>query len=113
MRRLTTESDTLRGRRTSRLTSVSAIVSLMAMFAPAVTTIPLFNSYRSEDGIADATISVAVVTHSVAALSTLSLLGRPSNQVGRRIVAVASLALLVPSCLLQLRMHQIAILIAA
>jgi MFS family permease len=102
-----------RGRdRTLRLTFVSAVVSLVAVFAAVGSTIPLFNIYRAEDGFTNAGISLTVVAYSAATLSTLLVFGRLSNHVGRRPIAIASLVLLVLGCLLLLNVHDIAILVA-
>jgi MFS family permease len=95
-----------------RLAFVSAVVALVASFAAVGSTIPLFNVYRAEDGFTNAGISMTVVAYSVATLSTLLVLGRLSNQVGRRPTSIASLGLLVVGCLLLLDVHEIGILIA-
>ena len=84
----------------------------MAAFAAVGSTIPLFNIYRAEDGFTNADISLTVVAYSAATLSTLLVLGRLSNHVGRRPTAIASLGLLVLGCLLLLNVHDIGILIA-
>ena len=94
------------------LAFVSAVVSLMAVFAAVGATIPLFNIYRAEDGFTNAGISLTVVAYSAATLSTLLVLGRLSNHVGRRPTAIASLALLILACLLLLNVHHIGVLIA-
>ncbi|TCC49043.1 MFS transporter [Kribbella capetownensis] len=108
-----TPRTTLGGRdRTIRLAFVSAVVSLVAVFAAVGSTIPLFNIYRAEDGFTNAGISLTVVAYSAATLSTLLVLGRLSNHVGRRPPAIASLGLLVLGCLLLLNVHDIGILIA-
>ena len=98
--------------RTLPLAFVSAVVSLMATFAAVGSTIPLFNIYRAEDGFTNADISLTVVAYSAATLSTLLVLGRLSNHVGRRPTAIAGLGLLVLGCLLLLNVHDIGILIA-
>ncbi|MEV4807242.1 hypothetical protein AB0K18_45215 [Nonomuraea sp. NPDC049421] len=66
------------------------MVSLVAVFAAVGSTIPLFNIYRAEDGLTDAGISLTVVAYSAATLSTLLVLGRVSNHVGRRPTAIAA-----------------------
>jgi MFS family permease len=98
--------------RTPRLTFVSAVVSLVSVFAAVGSTIPLFNIYRAEDGFTNADISLTVVAYSAATLSTLLVLGRLSNYVGRRPASIASLGLLMLGCLLLLNVHDIGILIA-
>lgn len=95
-----------------RLAFISGVVSLIAVFAAAGSTIPLFNIYRAEEGFTNAGISTTVVVYSAATLSTLLVLGRLSNHVGRRRTAIASLGLLVVGCLLLLSVHDIGILIA-
>ncbi|HEY4279454.1 MAG TPA: MFS transporter [Conexibacter sp.] len=97
---------------TLRLAFCAAVVSLVASFAAAGSTIPLFNVYRAEDGFTNAGISMTVVAYSVATLTTLLVLGRLSNHVGRRPTSIASLGLLVLGCLLLLDVHEIGILIA-
>jgi MFS family permease len=98
--------------RTHALAFVSAVVSLVAAFAAVGSTIPLFNIYRAEDGFTNAGISMTVVAYSAATLSTLLVLGRLSNHLGRRPTALASLGLVVLGCLLLLNVHHIGILIA-
>lgn len=98
--------------RTLRLAFLSAVVSLVAAFAAVGSTIPLFNIYRAEDGFTNAGISLTVVAYSVATLTTLLVLGRVSNHLGRRPTSIASLGLLLLGCLLLLNVHAIGILIA-
>ena len=91
---------------------VSAVVSLVAVFAAVGSTIPLFNIYRADEGFTNAGISLTVVAYSGATLITLLVLGRLSNQVGRRPTSIASLSLVLLGCLLLLEVHDIGILIA-
>ncbi|WP_198682954.1 MFS transporter [Kribbella sp. VKM Ac-2569] len=98
--------------RTLTLAFVSAVIALVAMFSAVGSTIPLFNIYRAEEGFTSADISLTVVAYSAATLSTLLVLGRLSNHVGRRPLAIAGLGLIVLACLLLLNVHDIGILIA-
>jgi MFS family permease len=98
--------------RTLRLAFLSAVVSLAAAFAAVGSTIPLFNIYRAEEGFTNAGISLTIVAYSVGTISTLLVLGRLSNHVGRRPMALASLGALVLGCLVLLHVHHIGILIA-
>jgi MFS family permease len=98
--------------RSLRLAFVSAVVSLVAVFAAVGSTIPLFNIYRAEDGFTNAGISTTVAAYSVATLITLLVLGRLSNHLGRRPTSVASLVLLLLGCVLLLNVHDIGVLIA-
>jgi MFS family permease len=88
------------------------VASLVATFAAVGSTIPLFDIYRAEDGFTNAGISMTVVAYSVATLTTLLVLGRLSNHLGRRLTSIASLGLLLLGCLLLLNVHHIGILIA-
>lgn len=98
--------------RTLRMAFLSAVVSLVAAFAAVGSTIPLFNIYRAEDGFTNTGISMTVVAYSAATLTTLLVLGRLSNHLGRRPTAITSLGLLLLGCLLLLNVHDIGILIA-
>ena len=102
---------TRRGR-TLRLAFVSSVVSLVAVFAAVGSTVPLFNVYRAEDGFTNADISLTVVAYSAATLTTLLVLGRMSNHVGRRPTSIASLGLLLLGCLVMLSVHDVGTLIA-
>ncbi|MFF4901822.1 MFS transporter [Streptomyces sp. NPDC001068] len=97
--------------RPSRLAFLSALLSLTAAFVAVGSTIPLFNVYRAEDGFTNAGISMTVVAYSAATISTLLVLGRLSNHVGRRPAALASLGLLLLGCLVLLNVHHIDVLI--
>jgi MFS family permease len=96
----------------SRLAFLSAVVSLVVSFAAATALIPLYNVYRAEDGFTNFGISMAIVTYSVGTMVGLLVLGRLSNHLGRRLTAIASLGLLLLSCLLLLNVHNICILLA-
>jgi MFS family permease len=91
---------------------VSAAIALVVVFAAVGSTIPLFNIYRAEDGFTNGGISLTVVAYSGATLITLLVFGRLSHHVGRRPVAIASLALVVAGALVLLDVHHIGILIA-
>jgi MFS family permease len=96
---------------TLRLAFISAVVSVVAVFAAVGSTIPLFNIYRAEEGFTNAGISVTVVAYSAATLATLLVLGRLSHHLGRRPTSIASLILIIVGCVLLLNVHDIGILI--
>lgn len=77
-----------------RLAFVSAIISLAAAFAASASPIPLFNTYRAEDGLSNAGIALAVVAYFVGTITALLVLGRLSGHIGRRPAAIATLVLL-------------------
>ncbi|WP_345360651.1 MFS transporter [Actinoallomurus liliacearum] len=90
----------------------SAVAALAAAFVAVGSTIPLFNIYRAEERFTNADISMTVVAYSAATLTTLLVMGRLSNHLGRRPTSIASLGLLVLGCLLLLNVHDIGTLIA-
>jgi predicted MFS family arabinose efflux permease len=112
MQHVTPTTNVGRRDRTLRLAFVSAVVSLVAVFAAVGSTIPLFNIYRAEDGFTNADISLTVVAYSAATLIALLVLGPLSNHVGRRPTSIASLGLLLLGCLMLLNVHDVGTLLA-
>lgn len=98
--------------RTLRLAFFSAVASLAAAFAASAAPIPLFNTYRAEDGFTNADISLAVVADDLPSLVALLVIGRLSNHLGRRPASIASLGLLMLGCLLLLNVHDVGALLA-
>src|SRR5438034_1623609 len=95
-----------------QLAFLSAVVSLVVSFAAAAAPIPLYNTYRAEDGFTHFGISMAIVTYAVGTMAGLLVLGRLSNHLGRRLTAITSLGLLLLGCLLLLSVHDIDTLLA-
>ena len=91
---------------------MSAVLGLATSFAAAAAPIPLYNIYRAEEGFSNSGISMAIVTYSVGTMVGLLVLGRLSNHLGRRLPAIASLALLLAGCLLLLNVHHLGVLLA-
>jgi MFS family permease len=104
--------DLARRGRKLRLAFLAAVASLVASFAAAAAPIPLYNTYRAEDGFTNAGVSLAVVTYSVGTIAALLVLGRLSSNLGRRLIALASLGLLLLGCLLLLNVHDVGTLLA-
>lgn len=77
---------------------VVAACSLVLIFAAAGTPIPLYNLYRAQDGITNAGLGFISVGYFVAAAASLLLLGRLSNHLGRRPLAIMALASAALSC---------------
>lgn len=112
MNRVAAATDQATRPRTLRLAFVSAVVSLVAVFSAVGSTIPLFNIYRAEEGFTNSGIALTVVAYSAATLSTLLVLGRLSNHVGRRPISIAALILIILGCVLLLNVHDVGVLIA-
>jgi MFS family permease len=83
-----------------RAAFVAAACSLVLVFASAGTPIPLFNLYRAEDGVTPAHLSYVTVGYLAAAASSLLMMGRLSNHLGRRPVALAAIAIAAMACLI-------------
>jgi MFS family permease len=87
------------------LAFIVATCSLVLVFAAAGTPIPLYNTYRVEDGITNADLGIVSVGYFVAAAIALLVLGRVSNYLGRRATALAALVSATASCLVLIDMH--------
>jgi MFS family permease len=86
------------------VTFAAAAGSLLFVFVAAGSPIPLFNLYR-QDGVSGAVIATAAVLYFVAAAFSLLVLGRLSDHVGRRPVAVVALLGSAAGTLLLTRVH--------
>ena len=78
------------GRRNPRGITVTAL-SFIAVFAAGSAAIPLFATYRRENGVSDAELSLVAVAYFVCAVCSLLVLGRLSDFLGRKPVSVAAL----------------------
>lgn len=83
------------------------------MFAVAGTPIPLYNTYRAEVGITNADLGLASVGYFVAAATSLLVLGRLSDYLGRRPVALAALVSAAASCIMFITVHGFVSLLVA
>ena len=99
----TSDDPVARGR--LRLAFVAATCSLALVFAGSGTPIPLFNLYRAEDGITNADLAIVSVAYFIAAATSLLVLGRLSNDLGRKPVALAGLILAALACLILIGTH--------
>src|SRR4051812_17994399 len=92
---------------------VVATCAFVIVFAAAGTPIPLFNTYRADDGVTKGDLGMVSVGYFVAAAASLLLLGRLSNHVGRRPVAIAAVGTAALSCVLLVGMHGVVPLMVA
>jgi MFS family permease len=95
-----------------RLAFASAVAALAISFAANAAPVPLYNLYRSQDGLTNGAVSLAVVAYSFGTIAALLLLGRLSNYWGRRRTAIASVVLVVLGCLMLLEVHSTGSLVA-
>jgi MFS family permease len=89
------------------------VAALAISFAANAAPVPLYNLYRSQDGLTNAGVSLAVVAYSFGTIAALLLLGRLSNHWGRRRTAITSVALVGVGCLMLLQVHSTSTLVAA
>src|SRR3954452_15066519 len=101
-----------RGHAGSRIGFAAAACSLVAVFAASASPIPLYELYRRADGLSHADLSLTAVAYFVAVMAALVVLGRLSNHVGRRPVALAALAVTAAGTLLLTEVHSVGPLIA-
>ena len=97
----------------SRVAFLAAACSLVFVFAAAGTPIPLYNTYRAEDGITNADLGIVSVGYFVAAATSLLVFGRLSNHLGRRPVALAALVSAAVGCMLLVGMDGVLPLLVA
>jgi MFS family permease len=84
---------------------VAATVSFVSVFAAGAAAIPLYDTYRSADGLTNDEFSLVAVAYFVCAVFALLVLGRLSNHHGRRPVSIAALLLAIAGCLTLLLVH--------
>lgn len=89
-------------RRPEWLGFLVSTASLIACFAGSSSVIPLYNTYRVENGLTNADVALTVVTYFVGTMSALLLFGRISNHVGRRRASALALALVAAGCVVML-----------
>jgi MFS family permease len=89
-------------RRPEWLGFLVATASLVACFAGSSSVIPLYNTYRAENGLTNADVALTVVTYFVGTMSALLLLGRISNYIGRRRASALALGLVAAGCVVML-----------
>jgi MFS family permease len=91
---------------------VAASLSMVAVFAASAVPIPLYDVYRRSEGLSKSDLSLTAVGYFVAAVTGLLVLGRLSNDLGRRVVSIAALAVTAAGCLVLLDVHSAEPLIA-
>lgn len=70
----------------------------MAIFAAGGTAVPLYDTYRSENGVTNTDLSLVAVAYFVFAVFGLVVLGRLSNHVGRKAMSIGALAVAAAGC---------------
>lgn len=88
-----------------------ASVSLVAVFLSSGTPIPLYNTFRVEDGITDADLALTTVLYLAATALSLLIFGRLSNHLGRLPVVIASVVCSVAGCVVLMQVHTLPMLV--
>lgn len=86
----------------TRLAFAASTATLVVSFVASSSVIPLYNTYRAEDGLTNADVAFTVVMYFVGTMTALLVLGRLSNHVGRRPVSLLALALVAAGCVVLL-----------
>lgn len=89
----------------------TATAALVAVFAASGAPIPLYERYRAAAGLSTQDLSLAAVAYFVAVLIALVVLGRLSDHLGRRVVAVAAVILAAIGSLILLDVSNLGILL--
>jgi len=90
----------------------AAMLGLAATFVATASPIPLYNTYRAEQGFTNADISLTVVAYFVGTIVSLIVLSRLSNHFGRRPMSIATMLVLAAGAVVLLDVRNIGVLIA-
>lgn len=93
------------GHQTNRFGFTAASLSLVALFASSAAPIPLYSLYRQTEGLSYNDLALTAVGYFAGAVTALLILGRLSNYVGRKPVAVLALSLSAIACGIMLDVH--------
>jgi MFS family permease len=88
-----------------------ASAALIAVFLSSGTPIPLYNTFRVEDGITDANLALTTVLYLVATALSLLVFGRLSNHLGRRPVIITAVACSIAGCIVLMQVHTLPLLV--
>jgi MFS family permease len=94
------------------VTFVTASAALVVVFASSGAPIPLYNLYRTVDGVANAQLAITTVVYLAVTALSLLVLGRLSDHLGRKPVAIAALLSSAIGCLLLTQVHALPLLLA-
>lgn len=96
------------GRFSRNTAFVAAACAFVLVLAAAGAPIPLYNTYRLEDGLSNADLALVSVAYFIAAASSLLICARLSNFVGRRPIALTALLSTALGRLILSAMHSVA-----
>lgn len=90
---------------------VVASASLMLIFLSSGTPIPLYNTFRVEDGLTDADLALTTVTYLCVTALSLLMFGRLSNHLGRRPMAIMAMASSIAGTAILTQVHTLPMLV--
>lgn len=96
----------------TRWALVIVVLSFIAVFFASGTPVPLYNTYRAEDGVTAAGLAVATVLYLATTAVALLTMGRLSNHFGRRPVAIAAVLCAAVGCAVMLNVHSLTEMVA-
>lgn len=108
----TATSDTPTRQTKPRMAFVAATTSLVVAFVASASPLPLYNTYRAENGVTTADLSLTVVAYFLGTIGAQLCLGRLSSFLGRRPVSLATLGLVMAGCLVLLDVSSVWPLVA-
>ncbi|MFL0358260.1 MFS transporter [Curtobacterium flaccumfaciens] len=94
-----------RGRLSRTAAFVVVALAFVAVFLGSGTPVPLYNTYRADDGITSAGLAITTVVYLGTTAVALLTTGRLSNHVGRRPVAIVAALFAAAGCLVMLDVH--------
>ncbi|MGO4956867.1 MFS transporter [Luteococcus sp. Sow4_B9] len=100
-----------RHQRPQGLAFVAATLALVTSFVAAAAPLPLYNTYRAENGVTTADLSLAVGLYFLGTIAALLFLGRLSTHLGRRPLTIATLLVVMAGCVVLLRVDSVAPLV--
>ncbi|MEL4358772.1 MULTISPECIES: MFS transporter [unclassified Luteococcus] len=101
-----------RQRRPEWLAFLAATLALVTAFVASAAPLPLYNTYRAQNGVTTADLSLTVVAYFLGTIGALLCLGRLSTHLGRKPVTIATLILVMAGCLVLLRVDSVLPLVA-
>jgi MFS family permease len=84
--------------------------SLILIFMASGTPVPLYNTYRVTNGITDAGLAITTVTYLTTTALSLLLLGRLSDHIGRRPMAIGAVIAAIAGCLVLTQVETLPVL---
>ncbi|MGV8850587.1 MAG: MFS transporter [Propionibacteriaceae bacterium] len=89
----------------------ASLAALTATFLTTSSPIPLYNTYRAEQGLTSADITLTVVVYFGGSILSLLVLSRFSNHLGRKPVGIATMAVLIAGLVVLLDVQSLGVLL--